>query len=103
MSPSPGLPPPPPPDGGFGGAGAGLLRAGSLARRIARLELVPLRIRRRADALEAEGEVVGVRAVAERLVVVDEALLDQEHERLIERLHAVRLVAVRDRVAELLR
>ena len=64
-------------------------RGPRLGLELARLDRRPRAVRRGIDAAQVERELVRVGAVLERLVLDDQLVLEQLHQRLVERLHPV--------------
>src|SRR6266446_8564337 len=87
---------------GRGRRAAGLGGSGLPAVVLLALEIVPAAVARPADAGDAQREVVRVRAVPQRFLVADEVLLEEAHQRLVERLHPVGGEALRDRLKDII-
>src|SRR4029077_10897203 len=87
---------------GRGRRAAGLSGSGLPALVLLALEIVPAAGARPADAGDAQREVVWVRALSQRFLVADQVLLEEAHQRLVERLHPVGGEALRDRLQDLL-
>src|ERR1700687_5259272 len=68
-----------------------------------RFEIIPLAVARRRDAAQLELEVAGVGGGLQRLVARDQVVLVERHQRLIERLHAIRRVTLCDNLAQIAR